>query len=165
MTIVYYAHSKLINGTDESLKGRAAIEQLIPSCEILDPEFIPWEKLVSETAERLRVKHLESLPSPVDAEYLKRVDRLGRFREKANALVYENMIVKCDRLVVLEYLNHMGKGVTEEVWRALNHKKPVDVLRWVDGIAKLLPVSNWSIANKGDWKIKYASLTLAKMAH
>ena len=43
--IVYFAHSIRIYGTPEAERARRAIFELIPECQMLDPERLDWKAL------------------------------------------------------------------------------------------------------------------------
>jgi len=78
--------------------------------------------------------------------------------KSGNAAVYAGVIKASTRIVVYEHLQHIGRGVAEEVKIGLCLNRPIHVLRNLETSPTLIPVKSWGIANRGDWKICYARL-------
>ena len=64
---------------------------------------------------------------------------------------------KCQGVVFSEWFDLVGRGVWEEVKHARKLKKPVYVLRKVDGEYKIFKFSRGRIVNKDDWR-NYAQM-------
>lgn len=66
---------------------------------------------------------------------------------------FQHVVFVCDRVVALEYLGYVGRGVYCEVRAALKLGRPVHVLR--DGRLKLVKRVK---RTAGEWKVKYGRL-------
>jgi len=75
--------------------------------------------------------------------------RLGSYEA-----VYDYVIARSDRVVALEHAEHIGRGVFDEIKRALNRPIPVGVLR--RGV--IHSVNGIQIVDPDDWKVRYGRI-------
>lgn len=72
--------------------------------------------------------------------------------------VAEMAVRQADRIVVYEYMGHIGRGVSDEIDRAVRLKKPVHVLRApVPGLEQFLLYEfySWGRVQGGNWQVTY----------
>lgn len=68
--------------------------------------------------------------------------------------VYDYVVSRSSRVIVLEHQNHVGRGAFEEVSLALSKPIPVGVLR--EG--KIKEVKEVALVDPNDWKIRYGRI-------
>ena len=73
---------------------------------------------------------------------------------------YFEVVRNSDTVIVSEYMNHIGKGVYEEIKKALNHKILVLRLKKKFFRNSLEQVKNVEYINENDWKITYGKVIL-----
>ena len=74
---------------------------------------------------------------------------------------YFRAVKNSDLIVVSEFKNHIGKGVYDEIRKALNNNILVLCLRRKIFTFFLCEVKDLELVNNDDWKINYGKLKLA----
>jgi len=69
----------------------------------------------------------------------------------SNEAVYDFVIASSHIVIALEHREHIGRGVYEELERALVASKPCYALRG----DQLCPIERIRLVNENDWKIRY----------
>lgn len=114
-----------------------------------------YNSLVADHAKACIRKHFPTAilfdPEDIDWQALE--------REHGRERTYEIVIARSDRVVVLEHLGHIGRGIHDEVRNALHDGKPVYVLR--DG--ELTYVAGLTVVDREDWTIRYARVLTEKL--
>jgi hypothetical protein len=124
--MIYFAHSMRIYRTPEAKRCRIMIERY---------------------ARRRNTKIFD----PEDLNWDELVDKLG-----SHNAVYDYVIRESTEVVVREHQDCVGKGVHDEVLRALLASKPV--WRLSEDLKRIHPVTQIQIVDARDWKIRYAEL-------
>lgn len=136
MIDLWFTGSKLDYGTERKAAARMHVHKIYP-------------------AGQYRIIEPEFLPWE---DYVKRMGSYER--------VFDAVIKKADRLVVLENtLGLCGKGVFSEVRRAVNWRRPIEVIRGSavgipcgDMEATLIKVVDIEFLDGGDWATSYGRL-------
>ena len=76
--------------------------------------------------------------------------------------LYLAEVDKSSSVVCSEYKRHIGRGVFEEVSRALSKGKPVMCLRKIAGVFQLKEVKAVEVVDETDWKVKFGRVVLGK---
>ena len=80
---------------------------------------------------------------------------LGLFK---NVDSHVNIIENCDKLVLSEYENHIGRGVYGQTLMALTLEKQVYVLRKIEDTYILFEVEKVVLVDQDDWSIRYGKV-------